>query len=149
MNHRVNTSESPGVGRLHCGAQIPVADLVRARHWYAEHLAIKPILESTDELHYGCAGETFFTLYRSTAGGSSDQTVMAWLTRNLDDLVRVLRDRGVRFETYDSADIATGPDGIARIGRDRVAWFKDADGNTLAVGTTGTGLLERLASPDH
>jgi catechol 2,3-dioxygenase-like lactoylglutathione lyase family enzyme len=138
------TTASPGMDQLRCAAQIPVADLDRARGWYSRHLGLQPMTESSGELHYRCGGGTFFTLYLSESAGTSDQTVLAWLTPDLPALVRVLNDRGVRFEEYDLPGLRTGPDCIGQVGPDRAAWFHDSDGNLLAVGSSGIGLQDQL-----
>lgn len=138
------TASPTGIGDLRCAAQIPVSDLDRARDWYARHLGLEPMIELPDELHYRCGGGTFFTLYRSASAGTTEQTVMAWLTRDLDAVVGVLRERGVTFEAYDLPGLVTGPDGIARLGADRAAWFRDSVGNVLAVAQSGIGLLDQL-----
>ncbi len=140
---------STGMARLRCAAQVPVADLDRARGWYARHLELEPMIEALDELHYRCGGGTFFTLYRSASAGTSEQTVIAWVTRDLDGLVRALRDRGVEFEHYDLPELRTSPGGIGQMGSDRVAWFRDSEGNLLAVGASGIGLLDRLELAEH
>ncbi|HTU42620.1 MAG TPA: VOC family protein [Candidatus Aquilonibacter sp.] len=59
-------------------------------------------------------------------------TVLGWEVANIEEKVRGLRDRGVRFEVFgffkqDELGIWTAPTG------DKVAWFKDPDGNILSV----------------
>jgi hypothetical protein len=53
-----------------------------------------------------------------------------------DDLaadMRMLRDRGVKFEEYDMPGQKT-EDGMATMGPYHGAWFKDSEGNILAIG---------------
>jgi catechol 2,3-dioxygenase-like lactoylglutathione lyase family enzyme len=132
---------------LRCAAQVPALDLARARAWYRDALALEPFLDGPGELHYRCGGGSFFTLYESSTAGTSSQTVMVWLTTDLDAEVDALADRGVAFETYDLPDLVTDERGIANLGADRVAWFKDSEGNVLAIGQPGGELIPMLDSP--
>jgi catechol 2,3-dioxygenase-like lactoylglutathione lyase family enzyme len=59
-------------------------------------------------------------------------TVLGWEVRQIEDVVRALQQKGLRFEIYghfqqDQLGIWTAPTG------DKVAWFKDPDGNTLSL----------------
>lgn len=59
-------------------------------------------------------------------------TVLGWQVSQIEDVVRGLASRGVKFEIFgffkqDDLGIWTAPTG------DKVAWFKDPDGNTLSV----------------
>jgi len=59
-------------------------------------------------------------------------TVLGWQVSKIDDAVRSLTNRGVKFEIFgffkqDELGIWTAPTG------DKVAWFKDPDGNILSV----------------
>ena len=59
-------------------------------------------------------------------------TVLGWQVANIEEMVRALQKKGVRFEIFgffkqDELGIWTAPTG------DKVAWFKDPDGNILSV----------------
>jgi len=59
-------------------------------------------------------------------------TVLGWQVSGIEDSVRALTKKGVRFEIFgffkqDELGIWTAPTG------DKVAWFKDPDGNVLSV----------------
>ena len=59
-------------------------------------------------------------------------TVLGWEVSGIEDVVRALQAKGVKFEIFgffkqDEWGIWTTPTG------DKVAWFKDPDGNTLSV----------------
>jgi catechol 2,3-dioxygenase-like lactoylglutathione lyase family enzyme len=59
-------------------------------------------------------------------------TVLGWDSDEMESLIKLLNEKGVRFERYefvkqDSSGIWTAPDGT------RVAWFKDPDGNLLSL----------------
>ena len=59
-------------------------------------------------------------------------TVLGWQVSRIEDSVRALTKKGVRFEIFgflkqDELGIWTAPTG------DKVAWFKDPDGNVLSI----------------
>lgn len=59
-------------------------------------------------------------------------TVLGWQVSQIEDAVRSLTNRGVKFEIFeffkqDELGIWTAPTG------DKVAWFKDPDGNVLSI----------------
>ncbi len=59
-------------------------------------------------------------------------TVLGWEVSGIEDVVRALAKRGVKFEIYefmkqDELGIWNAPSGA------KVAWFKDPDGNVLSV----------------
>jgi catechol 2,3-dioxygenase-like lactoylglutathione lyase family enzyme len=115
-------------------ATLAVADLDRARDWYASRLGWEPlpISEVAGTLIYQ-VGDSYFTLYPTQFAGTAKNTVMNW---NVDDLageVERLRGSGVTFEEYDFGDFKT-EDGIMRDpAGGSTAWFKDADGNIVAL----------------
>jgi catechol 2,3-dioxygenase-like lactoylglutathione lyase family enzyme len=115
-----------------CHTTIPAADLERARRWYREKLGLEPYQEDDQALWYGCADGSIFWLYPSAFAGTGQQTVIGWLTTDLERDVAALRRRGVRFEEYDVPGLRT-VGGIGSFGRYRAAWFKDSEGNTLMV----------------
>ena len=59
-------------------------------------------------------------------------TILGWQVSDIEDVVRALQQKGVRFEIFgffkqDELGIWTAPTG------DKVAWFKDPDGNILSI----------------
>jgi hypothetical protein len=50
----------------------------------------------------------------------------------LEDVVRTLKNKGVKFERYDMPDMNREGD-IYVAGDMKVAWFKDPDGNILNI----------------
>src|SRR5262249_52218949 len=120
---------------------LPAQDLDRARSYYAEKLGLVPIEERPGGLLYRCAsGE--FAVFESSGRSAGDFTQLAWQVDDLDAAVRMLRDRGVRFEDYDLPGLTT-IDGIAEVDGgnypskgdgERAAWFRDSEGNLLGIG---------------
>jgi catechol 2,3-dioxygenase-like lactoylglutathione lyase family enzyme len=109
---------------------VAVADLDRARRWYADKLGWKPASE--DDTIYEVGGSSF-ELYRSEFAGTAKNTVMNWTVDDVAATVEELRGRGVTFEEYDFGDVKT-VDGIMTDSEGgKTAWFKDSDGNIVGV----------------
>ena len=114
-------------------ANIPVADLDRARAFYEGVLGLRPwrIDERIHEVVYE-AGPARFAIYVTAGAGKSEHTIGTFLVQDMDAIVRDLRERGVQFIDYELPGLKT-EEGIASFGYDRVAWFRDPDGNILAL----------------
>ena len=68
-------------------------------------------------------------------------TVLNFPVKDVEQAVKELKGKGVRFEVYDGEDLKTDPQGISRgNGGPTIAWFKDPAGNFLSV-------LENRLSP--
>jgi len=113
-------------------ATIPAADIDRAMRWYEEKLGFNPVSRIEGGAMYEAGGGTHFFLYPTTHAGLAPQTVMSFMTPDVDTEVRDLKARGVVFEEYDLPGIKT-VDSIATIGSTRGAWFKDSEGNIIGV----------------
>ena len=71
-------------------------------------------------------------VYRSSFAGANKATALTWAVDDVEDVVRTLKSKGVRFEHYDLPE--TKREGDVHVSGDiRVAWFKDPDGNILSV----------------
>lgn len=80
---------------------IAVIDIHRARKFYEEKLGLVPSIELPDgSLMYQCKIGRF-NLYTSQNAGTAKNTVMGWLTDDIERDVRELKSRGVVFEEYD------------------------------------------------
>ncbi len=58
---------------------------------------------------------------------------MAFSSSDVVADMKMLRERGVKFEEYDFPGLKT-ENGMARMGPYHGAWFKDSEGNILAIG---------------
>ncbi len=112
-------------------ATIPARDLRKARQWYQDKLGLTPDEEDAGGLNYNCENSGF-TVYETQYAGTAKNTLMSFLTDNLDREMTELRGRGVRFEEYDQPGLKT-VNGVATMGELRGAWFKDGDGNILSI----------------
>ena len=115
-------------------ANIPAADLKRAREFYAEKLGITASAEVEGMmLLYKTAGGTMFSIYETEFAGQAGHTIAQWHVDDVEAEVRDLKARGVSFEQYDMPGVEW-KDGVASMpGMGKAAWFKDSEGNILCV----------------
>jgi catechol 2,3-dioxygenase-like lactoylglutathione lyase family enzyme len=121
-------------------AIVPVSSVDRAVEFYEGLLGLDVVARRDDlpqnpEAEFS-AGEGGLLAYESVAAGQSRGTLAGFRVDDIDAAVTALRERGVKFEEYDTPDLKT-ENGIASVGDVRAAWFKDPDGNILAVEQTG------------
>ncbi len=118
------------LANLHIYATLPVADLERARHFYAEKLGLTPEREAAEGLFYRCGGDTEFFLFESQGAASGTHTQAGWITDDIEAEVAALKARGLIFEEYDTPYLKT-VNSVALTGPVKAAWFKDSEGNLL------------------
>jgi len=111
---------------------IPARDLARARAWYADKLGITTHDDEPEALLYQSGGDRLFLLFFSSAAGTAQHQLAAWVVEDLEAEVAQLRRRGVVFEEYDSPGLRT-VDGVATTPAGKAAWFKDSEGNVLTM----------------
>ena len=117
------------------GAALPAQDIKRARQFYEEKLGLNPSIEGPDGGVMYAVGETGFLVFPSMGKASGDHTQMALDVEDVEEAVRELRSRGVRFEEYDYPNLKTR-DGLADLPTgSKGAWFKDTEGNLIGLGT--------------
>ncbi|WP_131741245.1 VOC family protein [Actinomadura roseirufa] len=124
----------------HVVTKLPARDLDRARAFYRDRLGLEPVEERVGGLRYVC-GTTEFHIFRSSGAASGESTQIGFEVDDLDRVVARLRERGVRFESFDIAGfggedgIVTAPDNYpSKGGGERGAFFRDSEGNLLAIG---------------
>ncbi|HEY4867516.1 MAG TPA: VOC family protein [Candidatus Dormibacteraeota bacterium] len=113
-------------------AALPVADLSRARAFYAQKLGLTPAREVEGALFYEGNGSGFL-LFPTGGRPSGQHTQLALFVDDIAATVTQLKSRGVQFEEYDFPGLKT-IDGIADLGYEKSAWFHDSEGNLLALG---------------
>ena len=116
-------------------ANIPAADLDRARSFYADTLGMTPSSEMADAgmLIYRTDGGTTFQVYQTEFAGQAGHTIAQFHVDDVEGEARALQQKGVALETYDMPGV-TWDDGVADMGgMGKAAWFKDSEGNILCV----------------
>ena len=116
-------------------ANIPAADLARARGFWADKLGLTPVQEIVGVvLLYRTGGGSVFTVYQTEHAGTSGPTVAQLHVADVAGTARELRDRGVVFEHYDDMPGVTWDGDVASSeGLGQAAWFKDSEQNVLCL----------------
>ena len=115
-------------------ANIPAADLGRARTFYADKLGLVPTREMGGvNLVYRTDGGTTFNLYETAYAGQAGHTIAQWHVTDIASEVNDLKAKGVTFETYDMPGVQWDGEIASMEGMGRAAWFKDSEGNTMCV----------------
>lgn len=113
-------------------AMLPAQDLERAKAFYLEKLGLTPT-QMPGGLLYQMAGGTGFSVFLSGGKSPGSYTQLYVEVPDLDQAVKDLKARGVKFEEYDSPMLRT-VDGIADVGGSKAAWLKDSEGNLIGLG---------------
>ena len=115
-------------------ANIPAADLERARAFYADTLGLTPAHEMAGVmLLYRTAGDSWFSVYQTEFAGLAEHTIAQWHVDDVDAAVRDLRDKGVTFEHYDLPGVEWDGDVASMGDMGKAAWFKDSEDNILCI----------------
>ena len=114
-------------------ANIPAADLDRARRFYADSLGLVPESENPGGLIFRTTGGTLFFLYQTEYAGQAGHTIAQFHVDDVDGTAEGLRSRGVQFETFDMPGAVWDGDIMRDPEMGNAAWFKDSEGNTLCV----------------
>lgn len=117
-------------------ATVAVRDLRTAKRFYEETLGLAKVMENEEVLAFKSGASTLF-VYRSQHAGTNKATAVTFVTREVDDLVRMLKSRGVSFEHYDLPNMTRQGD-VHVAGAMKAAWFKDPDGNIFSLVTPPT-----------
>jgi catechol 2,3-dioxygenase-like lactoylglutathione lyase family enzyme len=113
-------------------AVLPATDMERAKRFYKEKLGLVPDEDGEDGAWYR-SGRSRLFLYPSSSSGIGAFTQAAWMVDDIENAVRLLRERGVEFEEYDLPGLKT-VNGVVDLPSERAAWFRDSEGNMLSVG---------------
>jgi catechol 2,3-dioxygenase-like lactoylglutathione lyase family enzyme len=113
-------------------ATVAVKDIGKAAEFYEETLGLSRTGAEGDEVVMFGSGDTTINVYRSNYAGTNKATALTWAVDDVEDTVRTLKAKGVKFEHYDLPN--TKQEGDVHVSGDiKVAWFKDPDGNILSV----------------
>lgn len=114
-------------------ATLPFDGLRAAETFYTKTLGLKLLSGSAGagylELETGKG--TTIEIFESDSK-KSDDTAVTFDVKDLDEEMKDLRGKGVRFEDYDLPGIKT-VNGVATMDGHKGAWFKDPGGNIIAL----------------
>ncbi len=115
-------------------ANIPAADLTRARAFYAETLGLTPSqeMEGVVMIYRTATGSTF-SVYQTEFAGQAGHTIAQWHVDDVEAAVRELKDKGVAFEHYDLPGVTWDGDVASMGSMGKAAWFKDSESNILCI----------------
>ncbi len=74
-----------------------------------------------------------FSVFLSGGKSSGSYTQLYVEVSDLEQVVKDLKARGVKFEEYDTPMVKTVA-GIANVGGSKAAWLKDSEGNLIGIG---------------
>ena len=115
-------------------ANIPAADLKRARDFYADALGLTPTREVEGAaLAYRTDGGTAFNIYETSYAGQAGHTIAQWHVDDIESEVHDLKAKGVAFEVYDMPGVTWDGEIATMEGLGRAAWFKDSEGNIMCI----------------
>jgi len=114
-------------------ANVPAADLDRARRFYADTLGLTPSAENSGGLVYRTSGGTSFFLYQTEYAGQAGHTIAQIHVADVAGEVRDLKAKGLTFEHYDMPGVTWDGDVASMDGMGHAAWFKDSEGNILCL----------------
>lgn len=114
-------------------ATVAVNDLERAKKFYGDTLGLTKVMENEEVAAFKTGNSKLF-VYRSQFAGTNEATAVTFVAKDVDDLVRTLKSRGVTFEHYDLPKMTRQGD-VHVAGSMRTAWFKDPDGNIFSLVT--------------
>ena len=114
-------------------ANIPAADIGRARAFYADKLGLTPTREMAGvNLVYQTEGGSTFNIYETAFAGQAGHTIAQWHVDDIEAEVHDLKAKGVVFEVYDMPGVRWdgGIASLAGLGR---AACRDSEGNIMCV----------------
>ena len=110
-----------------------VKDIKRAQEFYEGPLGLKPTDDSQPGTAVYQSAKNVLFVYESQYAGTNEATGVTWdVGTDIEELVKSLAAKGVKFEHYDFPG-GTREGDIHLGGGLKMAWFKDPDGNIHAL----------------
>ena len=122
------------LGDKDAAANIAVKNLETAKKFYEDTLGLTQVGAEGQEVIVFKSGNSTVNVYQSQYAGTNQATAITWVVGEdiEEDVVRVLKAKGITFEHYNMPDMKREGD-IHVAGNMKVAWFKDPDGNILNI----------------
>lgn len=113
-----------------------VNDIETAKKFYGETLGL-PLTQNNDMggiLTVKISGSNDLIIYPKPNHTPATYTVLNFPVKHIEEMVKMLKDKGVKFESYDSEYLKTDENNISKgNGGPSIAWFKDPAGNILSL----------------
>ena len=123
-------------------ANIPAADIERAKAFYADKLGLTPAGEPVPGyVRYETSSGTAFNIYQTQYAGTAGHTIAQLHVQDVEKEVEGLKAKGVAFEVYDMPGVEWRGEVAVMPEMGKAAWFKDSEGNILCVDEPAGGLL--------
>lgn len=110
-----------------------VNDIPKAKSFYREVLGLDARDGVMGLLELHIKGNNPIILYPKPNHEPATFTVLNFPVKDVETTVKELKEKGVKFESYDLENFRTDEDNIFRGGGPYIAWFKDPAGNILSV----------------
>lgn len=121
------------LGNKDAAANIAVKNLEKAKNFYEDILGLAQVDAEGQEVIVYRSGNSTINVYQSQFAGTNQATAVTWTVgKDMENIVRALKSKGITFEHYDMPDMKREGD-IHVAGDMKVAWFKDPDGNILNI----------------
>ena len=121
------------LGDKEATANLAVKNLKDAKKFYEDILGLTQVDSEGEELIVFKSGNSMVNVYQSQYAGTNKATAVTWeIKEDFEDVVRMLKSKGVMFEHYDMPGMRREND-IHIANNMKVAWFKDPDGNILNI----------------
>ena len=123
------------LGALNIVAFVPTLDFAKARKFYEHTLGLRCLSQDPFAMVMDCNG-IMLRVVKAPPFTPHPFTVLGWESAKIEQDVKILADKGVKFERFpgmaqDEFGVWTAPGGA------KVAWFKDPDGNLLSLSQHG------------
>src|SRR5262245_53770659 len=90
------------LGTADAVANLAVRDLEASRKFYRYTLGLEEVDREGEELVVFKSGSSLLNVYRSEFAGTNQATAVTWdVGDGIDDVVKRLKAKGIRFEHYD------------------------------------------------
>lgn len=112
-------------------AIVAVSDIRRSKDFYANTLGLE-LEDGYDGLLKFNTGHTSLVVYESEYAGTNKANAVVWgVGDEIEQIVKMLKNKGVSFEHYSLGEGAEVHGDIHVQGPMKMVWFKDPDGNLL------------------
>ena len=109
-----------------------VNDIAKAKDFYGRVLGLTVEEEGMETVVLKLSGGNNVLIYPKPNHQPATFTILNFPVNDIEQAVRWLNERGVRFEQYEG-ELKTDAKGIFRGEGPLIAWFKDPAGNILSV----------------